>query len=89
MIELPDDDKHVRQILLTTDRYVIIDDVLYHYNFPRTRRINKAKEVIRQLVVPKHLKHILEFYHMQQCKNTSNHALDVKQGREKTQLQVF
>ena len=25
--ELPDDDKHVRQILLTADQYVIIDDV--------------------------------------------------------------
>ena len=51
--ELPDDDKHARQLVLTADPYVIIDDVFYHYLFPRTRQINKVKEVIRQSVVSK------------------------------------
>ena len=61
--ELPDDDKHLRQILLTADQYVI-RDVLYHYHFPRTRRINKVKGIIRQLVVPKDLRgDVFEVYH--------------------------
>ena len=65
MKELPADDKHARPILLTGDQYVIIDECTLPLPFS-SNYMNKVKEVIRQLVVPKYLRgDILEYYHMQ------------------------
>jgi len=52
---LPDVDKDARRIILEAENYKIVDGVLYHLHFPRTKRVNEIKHVIQQLCVPETL----------------------------------
>jgi len=48
---LPTTDQDARRLILQAEHYQIIDGVLYHLHYPRTKRMNKLKPVIQQLCV--------------------------------------
>ena len=49
---LPETDKEARQVILQSENFQIVDGLLYHLHYPRTKRLNKIKPVIQQLCVP-------------------------------------
>ena len=49
---LPQDDKEARKILLMADEFRVEKGALYHLYVPRTRRLDRAMAVMRQLCVP-------------------------------------
>jgi len=53
---LPDDDKQAKRLAYDAQYYVIENGALYHLYESKTKDVNKAKGVIRQLVVPKKLR---------------------------------
>ena len=61
---LPDIDKDARRVILESENYQIVDGVLYHLHFPRTKRLGEIKPVIQQLCIPETLRHeLLVAYH--------------------------
>jgi len=60
---LPETDKEARQIILQSENFQIVDGLLYHSHYPRTKRLNKIKPVIQQLCVPDVLRELLTAYH--------------------------
>ena len=62
--KLPDDDKKIQKLVTMSERYAIVDDVLYHIHEPRNRSKTSPSEVVKQLVVPCSLQEqILVAYH--------------------------
>ena len=51
--ELPEEDKAARKVILQAEQFVIVDDVLYHLYFLRTKGLDKVTPIIRQLCVPR------------------------------------
>ena len=47
---LPQTDKEARQLILRSEHFQIIDGVLYHLHFPRTKRLNIIKPILHQLL---------------------------------------
>ena len=61
---LPQTDKEARQLILRSEHFQIIDGVLYHLHFPRTKRLNVIKPILHQLCVPDVLREeLLIAYH--------------------------
>ena len=61
---LPDIDKEARRVILEAENYQIVNDVLYHLHFPRTKRLSEFTPVIQQLCVPAVLREeLLVAYH--------------------------
>ena len=61
---LPDIDKEARRVIFEAENYQIVNDVLYHLHFPRTKRLSEFKPVIQQLCVPEVLREeLLVAYH--------------------------
>jgi len=51
-------------VILEAENYQIVDGVLYHLHFPRTKRLGEIKPVIQQLCIPEILRHdLLVAYH--------------------------
>jgi len=48
----PQSDKEARHLILRSEHFQIIDGLLYHLHFPRTKRLNEIKPVLQQLCVP-------------------------------------
>ena len=62
--ELPQDDKTARKVTIEADQYVLLDGILYHMYYRRARGLPKAERLVKQLVVPKQLRHdALQSYH--------------------------
>ena len=51
--ELPDDDSAARRLTLEASNYVVHEGVLLHLFTPRTKRLDRANAVIRQVCVPR------------------------------------
>ena len=51
--KLPEKEESARRVLVESQDYVLHDGVLYHLYTPRTRRIDRALAVIRQVCVPR------------------------------------
>ena len=61
---LPQSDKEARQLILSSEHFQIIDGLLYHLHFPRTKRLNEIKPILHQLCVPDVLREeLLKAYH--------------------------
>jgi len=61
---LPRSDKEARQLILQSEHFQIIDGVLYHLHFPRTKRFGEIKPILHQLCVPDVLREdLLKAYH--------------------------
>jgi len=61
---LPQSDKEARQLILRSEHFQIIDGVLYHLHFPRTKRLGEIKPILHQLSVPDVLReYLLKAYH--------------------------
>jgi len=61
---LPQSDKEARQLILRSEHFQIIDGVLYHLHFPRSKRLNEIKPILHQLCVPDVLREeLLIAYH--------------------------
>jgi len=61
---LPQSDKEARKLILRSEHFQIIDGVLYHLHFPRTKRLNEIKPILHQLCVPDILREeLLTAYH--------------------------
>ena len=53
-----------RQLILRAKHFQIIDGVLYHLHFLRTKRLNEIKPILHQLCVPDVLREdLLKAYH--------------------------
>jgi len=50
------DDAGARKIVYQSERYVLLDGLLYHLDFPRKRKRFAADTVTRQLVLPRSLR---------------------------------
>jgi len=63
--ELPaQNDALARKTVLQSDYYVYQNDVLYHLQSPRHKRLNQVDPVVKQLVIPRSLReHISKAYH--------------------------
>jgi RNase H-like domain found in reverse transcriptase/Integrase zinc binding domain len=55
--QLPDDDKVARKIILQAPDFVLENGVLYHLYSPRTKHLQRAKAVVKQLAIPTALRH--------------------------------
>ena len=53
------DDARARKIILQAERYVWLEDRLWHLQLPRNRRQKKTESVTRQLDVPKCLRQLI------------------------------
>ena len=53
---LPDTDKEASRVILQSEHFEIVDELLYHLHHPRTKRLNEIKPVIQQLCVPQALR---------------------------------
>ena len=51
--QLPQDEKAARRIILEASDYFLDDGILYHCYTPRTKHVQRAHAVIRQLCVPR------------------------------------
>jgi len=61
---LPQSDKEARQLILRSEHFQIIDGLLYHLHFPRTKQLNEINPILHQLCVPDVLrKDLLKAYH--------------------------
>ena len=61
---LPDSDKDARRVILQAEHFQVVDGLLYHLFYPRTKRLNEIKPVILQLCVPAVLREeLLVAYH--------------------------
>jgi len=49
---LSETDKKARHVILQSGNFQVVDGLLYHLHYPRTKRLNKIKPVIQQLCVP-------------------------------------
>ena len=54
--ELSADDSAARTVVLEANDYILQDDVLYHLFTPRTKRLDRAYAVVKQLCVPTKLR---------------------------------
>ena len=65
---LPSDDAQARKIIFQAERYIVEDDILYHLELPRNKKLQQLETVRRQLVVPRELRElILKSYHDKYC----------------------
>jgi len=66
--KLPEEDKAARKVILEAEQFVIVDEVLYHLYFSRTKGLDRVTPIIRQLCVPRVLREkLLSSYHDDQC----------------------
>ena len=62
--ELPSDDISARRLVIESEHYAIIDNILYHLHRPRTKHIDKVSPVIRQVCLPRTLRdEVTKAYH--------------------------
>lgn len=50
--KLPENDELARKLVLESQDFVLDNDVLYHLYTPRTRRLDRAMSVVRQVCIP-------------------------------------
>ena len=55
--QLSDDNKIARRVILQAPDYVLENQVLYHLYSPRTKHLQRAKAIIKQLAIPTALRH--------------------------------
>jgi len=61
---LSDSDKEARQVILQAEHFLIVDGLLHHLHYPRTKRLNEITPVIQHLCVPTVLREdLLIAYH--------------------------
>jgi hypothetical protein len=56
---LPADNESARRIILESEQYIVQDDMLFHMYVPRTKKLDRAYAVVKQLCIPTSLREIV------------------------------